>query len=206
MSKKELRFCFAKPLQVEERAENGRKISGYAAVFNSFSEDLGGFREKIAPGAFAGCLTGDDIVALWSHNTDRVLGRMSNGTLQCTEDEFGLRFSLELDDTTDGLDCFKRVKRGDVKGCSFAFDVADDGDIWEYNEAGAPRLERTIVKFARCYEVSPTAFPAYPQTSVSARSTEELVQRAMKLVGPQVLPPPRRLLEIAKRKLQIASC
>lgn len=151
-------------LRAEENAE-GRSLSGYAAVFNALSVDLGGFREKIAPGAFKASL-GSDVMALWSHNMDLVLGRTLNGSLKLEEDERGLRFRLNLPDTSLGRDTFVTVNRGDVTGVSFAFDTVRDS--WERVVEGEPPT-RTLHE-VRLFEISPTAWPAYPQTDVAARS------------------------------------
>jgi len=88
-----------------------REIRGYAAVFEQLSGDLGGFREKIAPGAFAGGL-GGDIRALWNHNADHVLGRTSAGTLRLVEDAKGLR--VEIDPPASAGAFVESLQRGDV--------------------------------------------------------------------------------------------
>lgn len=161
-----------------------RSISGYAARFEKLSVDLGGFREKIAPGAFSGSLK-RDVVALWSHNIDIVLGRRSNNTLTLEEDESGLRFSLELPDTQAGRDAFTSIKRKDVRGMSFGFSVPPKGDDWEVQNDKS--LIRTLRK-VDLFEVSPTAFPAYPQTSVSARGEIRSLQEVL-AYGKTQLPP-----------------
>ena len=155
-------------IEVREDGEK-RTIAGYAAKFNLLSEDLGFFREKIKPGAFASSISGD-IRALWSHNTDLVLGRTRNNTLRLQEDSEGLFFELDLPDTQLGRDTFTTIKRGDVSGMSFGFMVRKDS--WERGTNGAPDI-RTL-EDVELFEVSPTAFPAYPQTDVSARSLEEV--------------------------------
>lgn len=140
------------------------KIEGYAAVFDEKSEDLGGFREVIRKGAFSKSLRNGDIRALWNHDTSHVLGRTKNGTLKLEEDETGLRYELEPPDTSWGRDALKAIERGDVDQNSFGFmPVADDWDI-ENNEN---------IRFLReidLFEISPVAFPAYPQTAANVRS------------------------------------
>lgn len=148
-----------------EEGDEGKILTGYAAVFNVLSVDLGGFREKIKPGAFKGSLA-DDVRALWSHNDEIVLGRTKAGTLELAEDEVGLRFKLKLPNTTAGRDAFESVSRGDVTGVSFGFDTVRDE--WAQGE---PPI-RTLVE-ARLWEISPTCFPAYPQTDVAVRSLSQ---------------------------------
>jgi HK97 family phage prohead protease len=105
---------------------------GYAAVFNAPSHDLGGFREVIKPGAFKRTLADSaHVVALNNHNADQVLGRVGSGTLRLEEDDTGLRFELDLPDTSYARDLSALVQRGDVAGCSFAFSVRPGGELWE---------------------------------------------------------------------------
>jgi uncharacterized protein len=137
-------------------------ISGYAAVFNRPSEDLGGFVELIQPGAFAETLQSDDVRALWQHDPAIVLGRTKNGTLRLEEDAVGLRIDIDVPDTQAGRDAVASIRRGDVDQMSFGFRVIEDA--WEQ---GAP-VRRTLVK-VELFDVSPVTFPAYPQTSVSVR-------------------------------------
>jgi uncharacterized protein len=137
-------------------------ITGYAAVFNRPSENLGGFVEIIRPGAFAKTIQTEDIRALWQHNPEYVLGRTKNGTLRLREDEIGLRIEIDAPDTQIGRDAVASIQRGDVDQMSFMFEVV--ADEWEQ---GAP-VKRTLVE-VKLYDVSPVTFPAYPQTSVSVR-------------------------------------
>lgn len=175
----------------EETRENGpaqRSVAGYAAVFNKLSQDLGGFKEKISRGAFAESVK-RDIVALWSHNPDLVLARTTNGTLTLEEDESGLKFRMLLDDDQWGDFAFRKIKRGDVKGMSFGFRIAPKGDEWGYNEK--KELIRTLSK-VQLLEVSPTAFPAYTQTKVSARSLSDVLKSGQEILAaqsPGSLPP-----------------
>lgn len=163
--------------QIEElRAtdENGiRKVGGYAAVFEKLSEDLGMFvplREKIQRGAFSDSLTKGDIRAFWNHNHDIVLGRNKNQSLRLNEDTHGLAFELTLADTQAGRDAFTLIQRGDVSAMSFGFRVRKDS--WERPKDKNSPVVRTLLD-VELLEVSPVAFPAYPQTEVQARSLDE---------------------------------
>jgi HK97 family phage prohead protease len=138
-------------------------LAGYAAVFGEWSEDLGGFRERIAPGAFQAALTGD-VRALWNHDPAFVLGRTTNGTLRLAEDERGLRVEIDPPEGPLYAGFLENVRRGDVSQMSFGFSVIEDEK--SYGEKGE-RLR--LLKEVRLYEVSPVTFPAYPQTEVSVR-------------------------------------
>src|SRR3569833_1214434 len=116
MSDFEKRFLEAKLTETEGR------LSGYAAVFDSLSHDLGGFREKIAPGAFDRTLKEFPLVlALVEHDTNKLLATTANGTLRIAPDERGLRVEIDPADTSYARDLLTLVKRGDVSGMSFRF-------------------------------------------------------------------------------------
>ena len=144
-------------------------LTGYAAVFDQLSVLLySAFREKITRGAFMGSL-GDDIRALWNHDTNLPLGRTKANTLRLAEDPHGLRVEIDPPDTQAGRDAVASIRRGDVDQMSFAFDVLEDA--WDQDEAG--QLVRTLLK-VKLHEVSPVVFPAYPQTSVAARAGQPI--------------------------------
>lgn len=172
---KEVRYFPIEQLRAEEK-DGVQKIGGYAAVFYKLSENLGGFREKVAKGAFKDSVSGGDIRAFWSHNPDFVLGRTKSNTLRVWEDDFGLAFELNLPDTSIGRDAFTTIKRGDVSGMSFGFITRKDS--WERGKEGSPHI-RTLLD-VELLEVSPTAFPAYPQTSVAERSVLDTMKEREK--------------------------
>lgn len=142
-------------------------LTGYAAVFNSPSLDLGGFREIILPGAFKRSLaTGEHVRALYNHNADQVLGRVGAGTLRLQEDETGLKFELDLPPTSYARDLAALVERGDVSGCSFGFTVRPGGEAWENRNGETVR----ILSALDLEEITITSRPAYPDTTVAKRS------------------------------------
>ncbi len=159
-------------LRLETRAEGQRLIVGHAAVFHSLSLDLGGFREKIMPGAFAESISADDIVALFNHDVNHVLGRNRAQTLRLQEDTRGLAFEIDVPDTQVARDLVTLIERGDVRGNSFRFVTI--ADQWERGD-GEPDT-RTLLK-VRLQDISPVTFPAYPQTDVALRSLEAWRQR-----------------------------
>lgn len=158
-------------------AKDGRigTIEGYGAVFNQWSEELGYFREKIRAGAFAESLKrGDDIRAFGHHRSDQIIGRRSAGTLKLAEDEKGLKVEIAIPDTTAGRDTLISVKRGDLTGMSFGFNVVDD-EWSRQTEGGKTIYSRELIR-VDLHEVSVVSFPAYPGTSVEARSMDEIAK------------------------------
>ena len=151
-------------------------LTGYAALFNSRSENLGGFTEVIAPGAFSRSLKSrNDVKLLWNHDTSAVLGSTRAGTLKLEEDARGLKVTASLPNTTHGRDARELVKRGDVTGFSFGFTIPGRGGD-EWNSEGT---ERTL-KSVRLHEVSLTPFPAYTATNGTAqmRGLDKVAKRA----------------------------
>lgn len=141
--------------------EGGRTVAGYAAVFGRSSLLLyNSFKEQIDRGAFAGSI-GGDVRALWNHNDDIVLGRTKAGTLRLREDAHGLGVEIDMPQARPEL--LESIQRGDVDQMSFAFEVEDEE--WGKDADGVPL--RTLRK-VRLFEVSPVAFPAYPDTTIAA--------------------------------------
>ena len=143
-------------------------IEGYFAVFNSTYEICPGIVEIIAPGAFADTL-GEDIRALTNHDTTLVLGRNKAGTLTLKEDTHGLWGKIRINqDDGDAMNLYRRVQRGDVDQCSFGFFIEK-----ENREVLADGIVRYVILKVRLHEVSVVTFPAYEETSVSARTRQE---------------------------------
>ena len=151
--------------------ENGApRFEGYAALFNTWSQDLGGFKERIAPGAFVRAAAEDDVRALYNHDPNYVLGRTSAGTLTLREDEKGLYFDVRAPDTQWGRDLYASVKRGDVNQCSFGFQVI--ADEWGTIDG----MDTRTLKEVRLYDVSIVTYPAYEGTSVYVRGCGQVSQ------------------------------
>jgi len=184
--------------EIRLKSEEGKaKISGYAAVFNLLSEDLGGFRERIQPGAFSEAIENDDVRALWNHDSNYVLGRNKAETLKLGEDEHGLHYEIDLPDTQWARDFAESVKRGDVSQSSFGFAVLTDDWKKENGE-----VVRELIK-VQLFDVSPVTFPAYHATSVSARSILEENRNRIPDDGADSGPTPTVRLAIQKRKLEL---
>ncbi|MES2255048.1 MAG: HK97 family phage prohead protease [Pseudomonadota bacterium] len=136
----------------------GRTLEGYAAPFNSPAQ-IGDFIETIAPGAFKRSLESrSDVLALFDHSPEKLLGRTRSGTLKLSEDDKGLRFELAIPDTQAGNDVVALAQRGDLGGMSFGFTIRDNGEEWNGNN----RTLRSVV----LKEVSViSSWPAYERTA-----------------------------------------
>jgi HK97 family phage prohead protease len=157
---------------------DGLSFRGYAAVFASQSEDLGGFREVIRAGAFSKTLKDKaGVRMLWNHNDDVVLGSTKSKTLRLTEDERGLLAEADLPNSEWGRPVAEALRRGDIDAMSFGFMVRRD--TWP------DKNTRELVE-VRLIEVSPVVWPAYPATSATVRHLaqvagvdEDLMQAAL---------------------------
>ena len=143
--------------------ENENVLEGYAAVFGKWSDNLGFFREKIRKGAFKRSIKdGADVKALFNHDSNMILGRVKNDTLEVKEDDKGLFYRVQLPETSYAKDLYESVKRGDITQNSFGFETLSD----KWNDKGD---ERELLE-VKLFDVSPVTYPAYPQTKVTARS------------------------------------
>lgn len=153
-------------------------ISGYAATFNSDSNDLG-FIEEIDPGAFDRTLANRaDVRCLYNHDPNLLLGRSSAGTLRLRVDSRGLYYECDVNDADpDALSALAKVRRGDCSGSSFSFQTIRDQ--WDWNSS-PPRRRLLEVDLL---DVSPVTFPAYPSTTALARSMAAIASRAGKVLS-----------------------
>ena len=151
--------------RMESAEYEGETIRGYAAVYNSDSEWMGGFYEQIAKGAFDDVMD-NDTRAYFNHDENLLLGRVSSGTLRLSSDERGLYYEVDLPNTSYAKDLVELMKRGDVNQSSFAFLI--ESDRWEERDG---KTYRIIEKVSRLLDVSPVAQPAYPD------ATSELMMR-----------------------------
>lgn len=160
--------------EIREERKNGKAtLVGHAAVFNSLSEDFGGWRERIAPGAFDGVL-GDDVYALFNHDPNFIVAATADGTLRLSQDNTGLLAEMEPMDTQLIRDLVVTpIRQGKVRKMSFAFDIPVGGDEWTLEEGTDIRV---IKRVGRLYDVSPVTYPAYPGTDISARTLRAILQ------------------------------
>ncbi|AGB28674.1 phage prohead protease, HK97 family [Prevotella dentalis DSM 3688] len=155
-----------------------RSVEGYALVFDSESNDLGGFVETIDKNALDGVLEKSDVLCLLNHNEERgVLARWrkKQGSLALYVDEKGLKYSFDAPNTALGDELLEGLKRGDIDSSSFAFAIGEDK--WEKRNDGT--YLRRILKFKEIYDVSPVYHPAYSATSVNTRGLEELKEKEL---------------------------
>jgi HK97 family phage prohead protease len=142
-------------LEVRDDEDGGQVIRGMAIPFNRSSQDLGGFIERIDPGAVE--VDGTDVVMLWQHDSADPITRQSTG-LKLEVRKSGVFFEAQASDFSDRqLDL---LQRGVVKQMSFGFLTLDD----EWQQDTKP-VRRTLKKI-ELREISPVTWPAYKQTSV----------------------------------------
>jgi len=173
-------------------------LEGYAAVFDTLSEELWGFRERIAKGAFAKTIKEDDIRFLFNHNSDHVLGRLKANTLSLNEDDRGLHFRCELPDTSFAKDLAESVRRGDIDQCSFGFYVVTDN--WRKEDG---EIVRTLEE-VELFDVSLVTYPAYKDTTASVRSAQTLFQeKIQELEAPALEAEAQSRILVLKRRLDL---
>ncbi|WP_036605317.1 HK97 family phage prohead protease [Paenibacillus assamensis] len=183
------------PIEIRTAADGTltRTITGYVVKWGKRSQLLyGEFYEVVQKGAFARSLKEDTVKALWNHRTDFVLGSTKSGTLRLEEDNIGLRFEIDLPDSTWGNDAFESIKRGDTDGVSFGFGVREGGATNEYL-SDEDVYERTLLN-VRLYEVSPTPFPAYEDSEANAE------QRSTDMIGMETRTQRKELKECERLK------
>jgi HK97 family phage prohead protease len=167
------RRTFEEPLELRTEEGKPSRLVGYAAKFDVESKNLGGFREIIRKGAFDRTLKeGPEVVARVNHRSEMLLGKKSSGTLRLSVDEVGLRYEVDLPDTSVGRDVAEYVRRGDIRESSFAFRTPKGGDKWTARSSeGTPLREVSDVDLV---DVAPVIDPAaYPSTQVALRTLEE---------------------------------
>ena len=166
--------------EVRAAGDDALVVEGYASNFD-VEYDLGYFKETVARGAFDGVMQ-DDVRFLLNH-TGAPLARTTNGTLELSVDDQGLKYRAALADTQDGRDLYKLIKRGDISQSSFAFSI--EADTWSED-----RSTRTITKVGRLLDVSSVTYPASPTASVYARNMAAAAQEVEELKDEQVAAKP----------------
>lgn len=167
----ERRFISPKGLELREGKDDLEVMVGYAATFNSRSEDLGGFVEEIEPGFFRTAIKPGnlDCYSLFNHNPDNVLGYSRAGEVRVSEDTEGLYQETDLiGDTTDSTNMIAHLRAGRIHKMSFAFTVHKSGQKW--STEGNRNVRRLLADgCSRLYDVSPVTYPAYQSTSLGLR-------------------------------------
>lgn len=162
---KERRFLPKTEVRIVPSDAGPGKLVGTAAVYDTLSEDLGGFHEIIKPGTFTESLKTADVRCLIDHNSSLLLGRNKSGTLRLLDSATGLNIEDDLPNTSYALDLVAVMGRGDLTGMSFGFHVLED--CWEADAQG--RMIRTVTK-ADIFDVSAVTYPAYVDTKIALRS------------------------------------
>jgi HK97 family phage prohead protease len=156
-------------VEFEVRAEgDGMSFTGYASVFNSPSEDLGGFIEYVAPGAFRRSLQSrNEVKLLWNHDAGEPLASLRGGTMQLVEDDRGLKVTAQLPQTSRGRDVAELLRTKVIDSMSFGFNVIKDS----WSADGKTRTLESV----RLFEASIVSFPAYSATTATVRSTDQAI-------------------------------
>lgn len=188
---REQRFLPTDVLALEYREADGddqpKTLSWYAALFDTLSAPLWGFRERIGRRAFSRALKEDDVRGLINHDPNLILGRTSAKTLKLHADNTGLHANVVLPDTSYARDLIVNIRNGNISGGSFGFEVIKDD--WAFEDIdGEETLVRTV-KEVRLYDVAPVTFPAYPATEGLASVRALAEEWRSKLTGAPVTDP-----------------
>lgn len=199
--KKEIR-AFNFEIRAEQNEEHGHYLTGRPIVYDA-TTDLGWYDERIAKGALDDADL-KDIRFLVNHNTDMIpLARSRNNnaksTMQLSVDDEGMliRVDLDTENNTEARNLYSAVERGDLDGMSFMFVVGSD----EWDDIDSEHPTRTITKLSKVFEVSAVTFPAYEQTSISARGLSDALDSAKESL--ENVKAEKRAIEDKKRKIRI---
>lgn len=162
-------------IRVETRDGEPPVLTGISPPWDSFSVDLGGFREKFAPTAFDGLVDRKandprgkiDVPFLTDHLSHLITGRTTNGRLELRKGLKGLEYTHRPIQTTHGRDLAMLVEDRTITGASFAFTAAPDGETWTEDEKG--NVVRTVFRASGLYDISAVTYPAYPQSTAGVR-------------------------------------
>ena len=192
-------------VRAQQDEERGSYLEGTPIVYEQWT-DLGWYDERIADGALTDTDL-KDVRFLVNHNTNMIpLARSrnnnENSTMQMSvEDGVGMhiRVNLDIENNADARALYSAVERGDISGMSFMFLV--DKDSWDEAESDHPK--RTITAIRKVMEVSAVTFPAYDQTSISARGLDVALDNAKSSL--EKVRAEKRAIEIKKQKIRILS-
>ncbi|MFE0020527.1 phage major capsid protein [Amycolatopsis sp. NPDC059021] len=161
---------YARPVELRSEGET-TTIRGYAYVFGALSHDLGGFRERVEPGAGRESLARNEMLATFNHNADAPLARTGAG-LRVGEDDTGGWYEIDLPDTSTARDVAELIRRGVVAGSSFTFSLPDPGTDQDWTETPDGEVIRTLRRID-VVELGPVTTPAYPDTSAALRALDD---------------------------------
>lgn len=184
---------------VEVRSDEESKkmiIEGYALKYNTWSEDLGGFKETISPDALKETDL-SDVRCLVDHIPSQIIGRTTAGTLKLTNDEIGLKYRCELPNTNYAKDLYENMRVGNINQCSFGFMLSEDGDEMRFDKKNNI-YQRTLKNISQLTDVSVVTYPAYKDTDVSPalRSIEKIEKQNEDIAKKEELSQKLRKLQI----------
>lgn len=184
------RRTITQPLEFREEG-NALVATGLGIVYGKRSQNLGGFQEVVRAGAAKKTIQESDISALFNHDPNLLLGRRSNGTLRLEETEEGVRYEIDLPNTTVGRDVAELLRRGDITGSSFGFRAISDE--WGETEDGFPLRTLTEVSVR---DVGMVTHPAYLQTEATLKTLAS--ERSLDLVEVRAAADEGRLIDIIR--------
>jgi HK97 family phage prohead protease len=165
------RMTFFGDVELRMDEERGPQITGLGVLYGRYSADLGGFVEVVLPGSGTKTIMEQDIRGLFNHDPNNLLGRKNAGTLRLTTEERGIRYSISAPNTQVGNDVVELVKRGDIPGSSFGFNLVNERSAtWAKSSRGYP--VRQIHEFIM-RDIGPVTFPAYGSTEPALRMLAE---------------------------------
>jgi len=204
-TQKNNRHILAEAATMRAAAEgNSNILEGYASVFNHRSKlifDWGDtYFEVIEPGAFDDALRAENlnVIATVNHRRDLMLGRTKSNTLRLTVDERGLKYDIDIPDTSLGRDTKIQVERGDFFESSFVYTVQRENIRWDETEDGVP--VRYIKKVDRLYDVSIVTDGAFSNTDIAAREYKEYREQKENEQQPHNVEAYARKLTLRKHK------
>lgn len=195
-------------LELFDRSSEGKQpiLRGYAAKFNVYSRLMYDFYTVFKPGCFDAALADVelDCKANVSHDNDRLLGRLypakGINSLQLSVDSVGLKFEIDLPNTTLAKDCAELVRTGIITGCSVAVQISEDKWEGKYNSYDV----RQVISMAKLFDICITPDPAFPDTIVSAKYGSVMTEadyKAMRASAPYKVPPEAYANRLRKMRL-----
>lgn len=150
--------------EVRSNDDNDMFIEGYALKFDTWSENLGGFKETISKRALQNTDL-SDVRCLVDHLPSQIIGRTTAGTLDLTVDDVGLKYRCKLPNTTFARDLYENMRVGNINQCSFGFMLDEKGDDMRFDEKEGI-YKRTLKAIRELTDVSVVTYPAYKDTDV----------------------------------------
>lgn len=173
-------------LEARATAAGKKMLVGYGSVSNVTTTIEGWFSEwdeEVADGAWTKTIAEGDIRSMFNHDTNWLLGRTKSGSLRLEEDDVGLEYETDINgDDPNALSVYAKVERGDVDGSSVWFRVLAEEWTYPTKDNGLERAKRRITE-AQLFETGPVVFPAFEQTTVTARSAWPKIDQALRIAG-----------------------